>query len=163
MRSYSCGKRQSLPRLRHARRSFCAIGSASAISIIVHAGIHSVAKAERFDVFVSAVVRTAADSIDAAVACGSATDAILRGTAADSIDAAVAYSPAADAVLCGPAADSVNWDTWLYCNCRNVQSPDCFDDTATTACATAAATTASGHAAACATTAATATAARTSG
>ena len=138
MRSYSCGKRQSLPRLRHARRSFCAIGSASAISIIVHAGIHAVAKAERFDVFVSAVVRTAADSIDAAVAC----------------------SPADDAVLCGPAADSVNWDTWLYCNCRNVQSPDCFDDTATTACATAAATTASGHATACATTA---TAARTSG
>lgn len=134
MRSYSCGKRQSLPRLRHARRSFCAIGSASAISIIVHAGIHAVAKAERFDVFVSAVVRTAADSIDAAVAC----------------------SPAADAVLCGPAADSVNWDTWLYCNCRNVQSPDCFDDTAT------AATTASGHATACST-AATATAARTSG
>ena len=146
MRSYSCGKRQSLPRLRHARRSFCAIGSASAISIIVHAGIHAVAKAERFDVFVSAVVRTAADSIDAAVACGSATDAILRGTAADSIDAAVA---------CSPAADSVNWDTWLYCNCRNVQSPDCFDDTAT------AATTASGHATACST-AATATAARTS-
>ena len=132
MRSYSCGKRQSLPRLRHARRSFCAIGSASAISIIVHAGIHAVAKAERFDVFVSAVVRTAADSIDAAVA----------------------YSPAADAVLCGPAADSVNWDTWLYCNCRNVQSPDCFDDTATTACAAAAT--------ACST-AATATAARTSG
>ena len=154
MRSYSCGKRQSLPRLRHARRSFCAIGSASAISIIVHAGIHAVAKAERFDVFVSAVVRTAADSIDAAGACGSATDAILRGTAADSIDAAVAYSPAADAVLCGPAADSVNWDTWLYCNCRNVQSPDCFDDTATTACAAAAT--------ACST-AATATAARTSG
>ena len=120
MRSYPCGKRQSLPRLRHARRSFCAIGSASAISIIVHAGIHAVAKAERFDVFVSAVVRTAADSIDAAVAC----------------------SPAADAVLCGTAADSVNWDTWLYCDCRNVQSPDCFDDTATTA------TTASGHAAA---------------
>ena len=136
MRSYSCGKRQSLPRLRHARRSFCAIGSASAISIIVHAGIHAVAKAERFDVFVSAVVRTAADSIDAAVAC----------------------SPAADAVLCGTAADSVNWDTWLYCNCRNVQSPDCFDDPAP------AATTASGHAtAACATAAATATAARTSG
>lgn len=152
MRSYSCGKRQSLPRLRHARRSFCAIGPASAISIIVHAGIHAVAKAERFDVFVSAVVRTAADSIDAAVACGSATDAILRGTAADSIDAAVACSPAA--VLCGSAADSVNWDTWLYCNCRNVQSPDCFDDTAT------AATTASGHATACTTTA---TAARASG
>ena len=149
MRSYSCGKRQSLPRLRHARRSFCAIGSASAISIIVHAGIHAVAKAERFDVFVSAVVRTAADSIDAAGACGSATDAILRGTAADSIDAAVACSPAADVVLCGPAADSVNWDTWLYCDCRNVQSPDCFDDTATAAysaaataaCAAAAATT----------------------
>ena len=140
MRSYSCGKRQSLPRLRHARRSFCAIGPASAISILVHAGIHAVAKAERFDVFVSAIVRTAADSIDAAVACGSATDAILRG----------------------PAADSVNWDTWLYCDCRNVQSPDCFDDTATTACATAAATTASGHATACST-AATATAARTSG
>ena len=156
MRSYSCGKRQSLPRLRHARRSFCAIGSASAISIIVHAGIHAVAKAERFDVFVSAVVRTAADSIDAAGACGSATDAILRGTAADSIDAAVACSPAADAVLCGPAADSVNWDTWLYCDCRNVQSPDCFDDTAT------AATSASGHATACST-AATATAARASG
>ena len=156
MRSYSCGKRQSLPRLRHARRSFCAIGSASAISIIVHAGIHAVAKAERFDVFVSAVVRTAADSIDAAGACGSATDAILRGTAADSIDAAVACSPAADAVLCGTAADSVNWDTWLYCDCRNVQSPDCFDDTDTTA------TTASGHATACST-AATATPARTSG
>ena len=137
MRSYPCGKRQSLPRLRHARRSFCAIGSASAISIIVHAGIHAVAKAERFDVFVSAVVRPAADSIDAAVAC----------------------SPADDAVLCGTAADSVNWDTWLYCNCRNVQSPDCFDDTATAACATAAATTASGHATACATAA---TAARTS-
>ena len=148
MRSYPCGKRQSLPRLRHARRSFCAIGSAAAISIIVHAGIHAVAKAERFDVFVSAVVRTAADSIDAAVACGSATDAILRGTAADSINASVACSPAADAVLCGTAADSVNWDTWLYCDCRNVQSPDCFDDTATAACATAAATTASGHAAA---------------
>ena len=154
MRSYPCGKRQSLPRLRHARRSFCAIGSASAISIIVHAGIHAVAKAERFDVFVSAVVRTAADSIDAAVACGSATDAILRSPAADSINASVACSPAADAVLCGPAADSVNWDTWLYCDCRNVQSPDCFDDTATTA------TTASGHAAACA---AAATAARASG
>ena len=142
MRSYSCGKRQSLPRLRHARRSFCAIGSASAISIIVHAGIHAVAKAERFDVFVSAVVRTAADSIDAAGACGSANDAILRGTAADSIDTAVACSPAADAVLCGTAANSVNWDTWLYCNCRNVQSPDCFDDTATTACSTAATATA---------------------
>ena len=136
--------------MRHARRSFCAIGSASAISIIVHAGIHAVAKAERFDVFVSAVVRTAADSIDAAVACGSATDAILRGPAADSINASVACSPAADAVLCGTAADSVNWDTWLYCDCRNVQSPDCFDDTTT------AATTASGHAtAACATAAAT--------
>ena len=153
MRSYPCGKRQSLPRLRHARRSFCAIGSAAAISIIVHAGIHAVAKAERFDVFVSAVVCTAADSIDAAVACSSATDAILRGPAADSIDAAVACSPAADAVLCGTAADSVNWDTWLYCDCRNVQSPDCFDDTAT------AATTASGHATACSTAA---TAARTS-
>ena len=132
MRSYPCGKRQSLPRLRHARRSFCAIGSAAAISIIVHAGIHAVAQAERFDIFVSVVVRPAADSIDAAVAC----------------------SPAADAVLCGTAADSVNWDTWLYCDCRNVQSPDCFDDTAT------AATTASGHATACATAA---TAARTSG
>ena len=146
MRSHSRGKRQSLPRLRHARRSFCAIGSAAAISNIVHAGIHAVAKAERFDVFVSVVVRTAADSIDAAVASGSATDAILRGPAADSINASVACSPAADAVLCGTAADSVNWDTWLYCDCRNVQSPDCFDDTATTACATAAATTASGHA-----------------
>lgn len=157
MRSYPCGKRQSLPRLRHARRSFCAIGSASAISIIVHAGIHTVAKAERFDVFVSAVVRTAADSIDAAVACGPATDAILRGPAADSLDAAVACSPAA-AVLCGTAADSVNWDTWLYCNCRNVQSPDCFDDTAATACAANATATASGHATAC-----TATATRTSG
>ena len=110
MRSYSCGKRQSLPRLRHARRSFCAIGSASAISIIVHAGIHAVAKAERFDVFVSAVVRTAADSIDAAGACGSATDAILRGTAADSIDAAVACSPAADAVLCRATASAYDSD-----------------------------------------------------
>ena len=89
MRSYPCGKRQSLPRLRHARRSFCAIGPAAAISIIVHAGIHAVAKAERFDVFVSAVVRTAADSIDAAIACG-------------------------------PAADSDGWDTWLYCDFRNV-------------------------------------------
>ena len=156
MRSYPCGKRQSLPRLRHARRSFCAIGSAAAISNIVHAGIHAVAKAERFDVFVSAVFCSAADSIDAAVACGSTTDAILRCPAADSIDAAVACSPAANTVFCGTAADSVNWDTWLYCDCRNVQSPDCFDDIAT-----AAATTASGHAtAACA---AAATAARASG
>ena len=115
MRSYPCGKRQSLPRLRHARRSFCAIGPAAAISIIVHAGIHAVAKAERFDVFVSAVVRPAADSIDAAVAC----------------------SPAADAVLCGTAADSVNWDTWLYCDCRNVQGSDSPNDSAATACAAA--------------------------
>ncbi len=160
MRSYPCGKRQSLPRLRHARRSFCAIGPAAAISIIVHAGIHAVAKAERFDVFVSVVVRTAADSIDAAVACGSATDAILRGSAANSIGASVACSPAADAVLCGPAADSVNWDTWLYCNCRNVQSPDCFDDTTTAACAAAATATASGHTTACT---AAATSARASG
>ena len=137
MRSYPCGKRQSLPRLRHARRSFCAIGSAAAISIIVHAGIHAVAKAERFDVFVSAVVCTAADSIDAAVVCSSATDAILRGPAADSIDAAVACSPAADAVLCGTAADSVNWDTWLYCDCRNVQGSDSPNDSAATACAAA--------------------------
>ncbi len=151
MRSYPCGKRQSLPRLRHARRSFCAIGSAAAISIIVHAGIHAVAKAERFDVFVSAVVSTAADSIDAAVASGPAADTVFRNSAADSIDAAVACSPAADAVLCGTAADSVNWDTWLYCNCRNVQSPDCFDDTAATACAANATATASGHATACAT------------
>ena len=157
MRSYPCGKRQSLPRLRHTCRANGAIftrSTAAAISIIVHAGIHAVAKAERFDVFVSAVVCTAADSIDAAVVRSSATDAILRGTAADSINASVACSPAADAVLCGTAADSVNWDTWLYCDCRNVQSPDCFDDTATTA------TTASGHAAACA---AAATAARASG
>ena len=153
MRSYSCSKRQSLPRLRHARRSFCAIGSAAAISIIVHAGIHAVAKAERFDVFVSAVVCPAADSVDAAIACGPAADTVIRNSAADSIDAAVACSPAANTVFCGTAADSVNWDTWLYCDCRNVQSPDCFDDTA--------ATTASGHAtAACA---AAATAARASG
>ena len=102
MRSYPCGKRQSLPRLRHTCRANGAIftrSTAAAISIIVHAGIHAVAQAERFDVFLSAVVRSAADSIDAAIACGSTTDTILRGTAADSIDASF------DA--CGSAADAV--------------------------------------------------------
>ncbi len=120
MRSYPCGKRQSLPRLRHARRSFCAIGSAAAISIIVHSGIHAVAKAERFDVFVSAVVRTAADSVDAAVACCTAANTVFRNASADSIDAAVACCPAAYSVFRGAAADSVYWDTWINGDCRNV-------------------------------------------
>ena len=129
MRSYPCGKRQSLPRLRHARRSFCAIGSAAAISVIVHAGIHAVAQTKRSDVFVSAVVSTAADSVDAAIACGPASDAVIRGSAAnaffrgpaaDSIDAAIAIGPAADAVIRGSAADSGDWDTWINCDCRNI-------------------------------------------
>ncbi len=120
MRSYPCGKRQSLPRLRHARRSFCAIGSAAAISIIVHAGIHAVAQAERFDVFVSAVVCSAADSVDAAIASGPAADTVFRNAAADSIDAAIACSPAADTFLRDSAADSDDWDTWINCDCRNV-------------------------------------------
>ena len=86
MRSYPCGKRQSLPRLRHTCRANGAIftrSTAAAISIIVHAGIHAVAQAERFDVFLSAVVRSAADSIDASFdACGSAADTVfLRATA----------------------------------------------------------------------------------
>lgn len=162
MRSYSCGKRQSLPWLRHARRSFCAIGSASAISIIVHAGIHAVAKAERFDVFVSAVVRTAADSIDAAGACGSATDAILRGTAADSIDASfTACCPPADAVFrraTASAYDSDGSDKNDRNDTRDISAATASgaNDSDTTA------TAASGHATACST-AATATAARASG
>ena len=108
MRSYPCGKRQSLPRLRHTCRSYGAISSAAAISVIVHAGINSFAQTQRLDVFLSAFVRAAADSIVATIAYGSATVAVLRRAAADSIIAAITCGSATVAVLRRAAADSVD-------------------------------------------------------
>ena len=148
MRSYPCGKRQSLPRLRHACRANGAIftrNTAAAISIIIHAGIHAVAQAERFDVFLSAVVCSAADSIDAAIACGTAADAVFLRATADSIDASFdACSSAADAVFLRATTTAFDSDgsdkndgndTWVI-SAATACTNGC--DTVTTLCASTA-------------------------
>ncbi|MBO7534446.1 MAG: hypothetical protein J6T46_10700 [Victivallales bacterium] len=134
--------------MRHACRANSAIftrNTAAAISIIVHAGIHAVAQAERFDVFLSVVVRSAADSIDAAIACGSTADTILRGSAADSIDASFdACSSAADAVFLRATTTAFDSDgsdkndgndTWVI-SAATACTNGC--DTVTTLCASTA-------------------------
>ena len=87
MRSHSRGKRQSLPRLRHACRTDGANVSAAAVSIVIYARIRSASQAERPAIFIAVVIRTAADSVcfacDAVcfacdAVCGSAADTVFR-------------------------------------------------------------------------------------